>query len=532
MIRFSRLTILLIVFTCFNIPLQAQQFARGIVFEDRNGNGVQDSGEPGIAGVMVSNQIDVTVTDENGRYRLPLDGNGIVFATKPSGYNFPLNNLNIPQFYYVHRPDGSPDLEYDGVEPTGPLPESLNFGFQPSETKNEFTVITFGDPQPRNDRELSFYRDKIVSELAETRSEMVLVLGDIMYDNLALFERYNRLMATLDRPVFNVYGNHDMNFDADGNDYARETFHRHYGPSYYSFDVGDVHFIILDNIDYLGYNDEGQPQYRGNINDRQINWLEQNLAHVDTGKRIVLSAHIPLFTPGLEDLDVVNTANRRELIRLLEPFDHVLFLSGHMHTNFHNFLGREFGRDNPTPIHQIISSAASGSWWGGPPDKQGIPAATQRDGTPNGYHFIHFKGITYSEIYKAAGHDPSYQMRIESPPAEIMYDNMIHKLLVNIFNGSEHNEVKYQINNSDWMEMKRLNLAVSPFFQNLRAMYDDTFAGWIQPVQTTHIWQAGLGEVLKPGAHRITVWTRDMYGNEFTQSKIVEVHKQTIDEHK
>jgi NPCBM-associated, NEW3 domain of alpha-galactosidase len=42
----------------------------GVVFEDRNGNGVRDAGEPGVPGIVVHRGTETAVTDRNGEYRL------------------------------------------------------------------------------------------------------------------------------------------------------------------------------------------------------------------------------------------------------------------------------------------------------------------------------------------------------------------------------------------------------------------------------------------------------------------------------
>ena len=60
---------------------------QGIVFEDINGNGAREPGEPGIAGVVVSNQIDCVATGADGSFRLdPNRGYGIVFVRVPATY--------------------------------------------------------------------------------------------------------------------------------------------------------------------------------------------------------------------------------------------------------------------------------------------------------------------------------------------------------------------------------------------------------------------------------------------------------------
>src|SRR5690606_28240923 len=118
-----------------------KETVKGIVCEDLNQNGTCDANEPGVSGVMVSNQREVVLTDENGYYQLPIQEEMIIFVTKPDGYELPLNENNLPQFYYIHQPKGSPDLEYPGLGPTGPLPESVDFCLLPAEKKESFSAV-------------------------------------------------------------------------------------------------------------------------------------------------------------------------------------------------------------------------------------------------------------------------------------------------------------------------------------------------------------------------------------------------------
>jgi len=154
---------LLICFSLVSSSNLKAETAEGIVFEDINGNGVQDEGESGIAGVRVSNGDDVVQTQANGFYELKIDEEAIIFISKPRGYVTPLNKHKLPQFYYIHQPAGSPEgLRFPGIEPTGALPETINFGLQKRDEPRKFEAILLADTQPETDAELSYIRDDVV----------------------------------------------------------------------------------------------------------------------------------------------------------------------------------------------------------------------------------------------------------------------------------------------------------------------------------------------------------------------------------
>ena len=60
------------------LPRLGQRLATGVVFEDRNGNGVRDPGEPGVAGVVVRRGGTSSVTDASGSFRFAPGGSGLV----------------------------------------------------------------------------------------------------------------------------------------------------------------------------------------------------------------------------------------------------------------------------------------------------------------------------------------------------------------------------------------------------------------------------------------------------------------------
>ena len=86
-----------------NRPISVQ----GVVFNDADGDGVQNGSEQGIADVIVSNGLQITQTDRAGHYTLAgvkLKDSRSVFLVTPSGYR------NVGPFYQTlataeHRPD-------------------------------------------------------------------------------------------------------------------------------------------------------------------------------------------------------------------------------------------------------------------------------------------------------------------------------------------------------------------------------------------------------------------------------------------
>ena len=64
--------------------------AKGVVYNDKNGNALRDAGERGLPGVLVSNGMDIVKTDKKGSYSLPVSDDTIVFLIKPAAGGCPL----------------------------------------------------------------------------------------------------------------------------------------------------------------------------------------------------------------------------------------------------------------------------------------------------------------------------------------------------------------------------------------------------------------------------------------------------------
>lgn len=499
--------------------LTDQQTATGVVFHDQDGDGRRGKKEPGIAGVRVSSGQEVTRTDENGQYTLPVDAPTILFVCKPSGWTYPTDKNHLPQFYYIHKPDGSPDerFTYDGSAPTGPLPDSVNFPLRRYDKPENFRAVLVGDPQPANVKEVQFYGRDVMSELVGVDASFGLTLGDLVGDRLNLFDDMNELQALAGIPWHNVIGNHDLNRRADSDRYANETFHRVYGPANYAFQYGNVHFIILDNVIYHGHDEGG---YHGGLQDRQLAFLKNYLDTVSTDHRVVIATHIPLVNRYWGEQHETPQVDR--VMEMLSEFPHTASFSAHTHLNAIYHLGEEHGYHpddgHGTHIHHNLGTA-SGTWWKGPLDARGIPITLMRDGTPNGYAIATFEDTDMRVKWKAANHEPDHQMTIDLPDRIDEAQLGTKTILVNVFNGTARSEVKMRVpGETEWIEMDH-TIRTDPFYERLHALDHATPMKGTKrlnpPLKSTHIWRETLPDGIAEGAHLLEVKAEDAYGHVF-----------------
>ncbi|MDZ7805744.1 MAG: calcineurin-like phosphoesterase family protein [Gracilimonas sp.] len=511
----------------------AQLTASGVVFEDSNQNGSLDRGESALADVPVSNGSEVVLTNKDGRYTISIEEeDATVFVIKPAGYEFPLNRLNQPQFFYIHKPKGSPELEFKGVEPTGPLPASLNFPLYRAERTDDFSVLLFGDPQPYNRQEVDFFDRDIVAELKGAEGyEFGITLGDIVGDDLDLFEPYNESVAKIGTPWFNVYGNHDMNFDAETDQYADETFEATFGPASYSFNHGEAHFIILDDVVFP--RTDGLSGYIGGFTSQQLTFIENELKYVPNDKLIVIALHIPMFTSNTPDR-TFRIEDRSRLFELLKDYPNTLSISAHTHLQSFHFFDVDEGWQQLEPHVHYNVGTTGGDWWSGEFDERGIPETLMRDGTPNGYAILNISGNEYTIDYKVANSDKSDHMSIWGP--KVVPQNRWHgaQLYVNYYLGNEYTKVEYKLQGRDdnWRTMNRV-AEQDPFVANLRQKWDTMDQMPEQgrrpsnPVDSDHLWKVNVPNNISIGTHVIDIRVTDMFGRAFEDRFTYEVVEPT-----
>ncbi|BCM93801.1 hypothetical protein IAD21_05692 [Abditibacteriota bacterium] len=526
-------------------PTKAEQIVRGVVYLDQDGSGKRLPNSKGIPNVRVSNGRDIVVTDAQGRYELSVSDDSIIFLQKPSGFRTSLDENNQPRFYHIHKPAGSPaNFKYAGIAPTGALPVSLDFGLQPQTEPDQFRAVLWGDPQPRNLEEVDFIARDIAQELIGVKAAFGLSLGDNAFNNLSTLEPLNDVTGQLGIPWYSVIGNHDLNFEAPDDELSAETFKRVYGPTYYSFDYGSTHFVVLDNVKWLGPDtDLKNANYTGGFGEKQLAWLKNDLAGVPRDRFVVLFMHIPIATaPDAPIPDVPGKpprfieADRRAFLALLQDCPNTLSISGHTHVQYHAYVGREEGWNGAEPHHHFNCGTTSGSWWSGAPDEQGIPNTTMRDGTPNGYAFLNVNGSSYTLDWQVARSKSDYQMTVYIPSEIEVARVATTPLQVNVFNGCPKTRVEYKVGNGAWATMQRV-CDLDPGYANLKSIeemvpaFDKTErkkkakTPWralpeIEP--TPHLWRTPI-PALPAGAHTVDIRVTDQWNRVFEERRLVRV---------
>jgi 3',5'-cyclic AMP phosphodiesterase CpdA len=514
--------------------VQSTQSVQGRVFEDLNHDGTYQPSEPGVSAVKVSNGLDVTLTDTNGNYSLPVRSDMNVFVIQPSGWEVPVDERMIPQFFYIHKEGGTPEtLRFSGLPDTGPAPRAINFPLRRSSKDSSFRAAVIGDSQTYSNREIGYFRDSAVTDMLNYTGDapdFMLFLGDVVGDDLGLLDRIIRVGSAVGAPQWLVHGNHDIDMDASSDNHSSDTWRRIFGPQYYAFEVGEALFIALDNVVYpCGAEDmkrpgrefcgdEDNPTYNGRVPETQMRWLENLLALTPEDKLIVFAHHIPFVSFVDPSSTKHQTDNLQEIFNLVKGRP-ALSLSGHTHTMENHAPGQFFaGWEEAVgikelPFRHIIAGAASGSWYNGDLNYRGVPMSFQRMGAPKGVLMMDFFGINYSEHYLGGGvaHDkvmwtglntPRFRewytlleewtreprsVRESSAPPVSINDLADTALLTpddlaqgvwataNIWTGSSENRVSISINGADSVRMERTQSGTGETVK-IGAEYADPFA--------------------------------------------------------
>ena len=494
---------------------QADNYTRGIkgiVFHDKEKTGIYNPAvDIPLEGIAVSNGRDIVLTDHEGKYRLELLENSFVFVIKPRNWNSTVDNLQIPRFYYKNFSHRATGTKYSGLAATPPLPESADFPLYPVEEPDEFEVIVFADTQPRNEKELHYLTRDAVDELIGYDAAFGVTLGDLVFDDLGLFEPLNQIISKIGVPWRHLIGNHDLDFSADDNIAARGAYFRHYGPSYYSFEYGPAHFIVMDNIRFII--DGDNRYYRPEVSENHMIYLENELARLHKDKLLIILMHIPWDDRGW------NMEQRNRLAELLTSHTNVLSLGAHWHRHYHRFLDEDFGFSPQNPHHMVSVGAVCGAWWRGFADEYGIPHAVMSDGTPTGYGILKIADNQAKLHWQSSRRSADFQMHIHVQDKIESENTPGLVITANIFNAMPDAEVFMSVgDNGSWIPMQKI-ISQDPLrremleHENAIRKRFENFPGLEMrgSANSYKLWQAEIAEKLEPGIHVIHIKSKDRW---------------------
>ncbi len=443
-----------------------------------------------LAGVSVTDGIRVTRTDKEGAFDLYSDGRrDFVYLSLPSGYRIPVNPTGTARFYQRIDPDtnGRMTTSFE-LEPLSEVHDPEHYHF-----------LLMADPQTENEYEVARFHNETIPDirnlkLSTTEGKPVFGIGcgDLMFDNLELFPEYEKAVKKTGIPFFQVIGNHDILFDVRTSQESHKVFHTYFGPSHYSFEAGEVHFVVLNNIFWHGAG------YVGYLDRDQLDWLRADLRHVEPGRTVVVAMHIPAFssqhlrTGQNNPSPRLSTTNRRALYELLEPYNaHIL--SAHMHEHEHVFEGS---------VHEHIHGTACGAWWSG---------QICFDGTPNGYSIYEVRGSELRWQYKATGHDPNHQMRLYETGSD---PDLAGHILANIWDWDPEWQIFWYEDGMKRGRMKQRTGLDPLAVERMDGPNKPPRRTWVNPVSTNHLFHAPVS----PGTRHITAEAYDRWGRRYKQS--------------
>ena len=359
----------------------------------------------GLAGVVVSDGVEVVKTDAKGVYQMKSKKvNGYVFVSTPSGYE-PLTNGILPKFHATLKANAS-------------TAERVDFQLKKVDGQDNHRMLLLGDIHlaKRTDDQkqfADFVKDINATVSATSGKVYALTLGDMTWDLYWIVNNYSFKEYLADASgikgvtVYHTIGNHDHSMYYMGDFDTVKDYKENIGPTYYSFNVGKVHYVVLDDVECTNKtpakDDKGNDcytrEYNGRVVADELAWLKKDLASVPNGTPLVVTMHIPLYnakgSATLKDASALET--------VLKTYPEVHLVTAHTHTVYNT--------DKLSDLHLYEHNAGAicATWWWSGKETPGVHIG--QDGSPGGYTVMDVTGTAFKWQYKATGKGTDYQFR-------------------------------------------------------------------------------------------------------------------------
>ena len=377
--------------------------------EGMNVKGVVFCGSLPVAGVVVSDGEVVTTTDDAGCYYLASKKHhGYVFMSVPSGYE-PQSENSVP-------------LIWGPVTPGEEACEQVDFELVEAPGQDDFDLLVLADIHLANRLgDIAQYKELMLPEVknyiaASPRKVYIMNVGDMTFDLYWNANKYNLGDYTntlkdsaIPALIYHVPGNHDNDEYANDDYTAEQPYKDNLGPTYYSFNIGKAHFIMLDNTVYLNAGADastrtpGDHSYNSAFTEMELAWLKADLATVkDKNAPLVIGTHCQVFyyNSSLDITPSMAYGHSTVLDQLLADFTDVHIISGHTHNN------TTMKIRNGLMEHNTGGSCATW-WWTGYYSNGHIC----KDGAPGGMGVYEFRDTDLEWYYKGYGEPRDFQLR-------------------------------------------------------------------------------------------------------------------------
>ena len=370
---------------------------------------IKDSAGNPIPGVTVSDGYGVCVTDVNGTYQMAADSRArTVNVTVPAAYEIPMEN-GRPAFY-----------QYVTIPSTGSVQKDFTLTKR-SSIPSRFSILAVTDEHVQKSAHVTKFQTAVddIQETATTlktsgipvgdggnAGEVIAIsLGDQMWDNMSMGSTIvSTFTNRLDVPVFFTIGNHDHDSSKDSDYDAETAFVNAFGPTNYSFDIGNAHIIVMDDIIRRSGNGSGTSgyptvNYGEGFTSEQVTWLKADIAKVKgaASKVAILCVHAPLSTASGGDTDT----QTQVMSALKNNFYNVHVFSGHTHVLKNNYYGG-WAAKSGRHIYEHTIQTLSGYFW--------EADISYHNASPAGYGVYTFgSSDLYAEYNKVTKEDPSFQ---------------------------------------------------------------------------------------------------------------------------
>ena len=366
----------------------------------------------GLAGVVVSDGIEVVKTDSKGVYQMKSKKyHGYVFVSTPSGYE-PLVSGILPKFHATLKSPAN-------------VAERVDFQLKKADGQDNHRMLMLGDIHlaRRTDDQKQFagFVKDVNATIASTPGRVyALTLGDMTWDLYWITNNYSFKEYLADAAgiqgvmLYHTIGNHDHSMYYMGDFDTVQDYKENIGPTYYSFNIGKVHYVVLDDVECTNSTKNSDRTdgayvraYDGRVVPDELAWLRKDLASVPNGTPLVVTMHIPLYNnKGQYGLKEAST-----LANVLKPYPEVHLYTAHTHTVYNK---DELATDH---LFEHNAGAICATWWWTGKLTPGVHIG--QDGSPGGYTILDIAGTDFKWQYKATGKGTDYQF--------LTYDrNQIH----------------------------------------------------------------------------------------------------------